>query len=61
MCVTCRYFRPDAHQDEANPHHCEYVDAAFGDHLLRVDCSEHQAAPEEAQQANWSAWLKTGS
>ncbi|HSE60385.1 MAG TPA: MarR family winged helix-turn-helix transcriptional regulator [Nitrospiraceae bacterium] len=61
MCVTCRYFRPHAHQDEVNPHHCEYVDAAFGDHLLRVDCSEHQAAPEGTQQANWSAWLKTGS
>jgi len=61
MCVTCRYFRPHAHQDKANPHHCEYVDAAFSDHLLRVDCSEHQAAPKEAQQTHWSAWLKTGS
>ncbi|MGE3152633.1 MAG: MarR family winged helix-turn-helix transcriptional regulator [Nitrospiraceae bacterium] len=61
MCITCQYFRPHAHQDGANPHHCDYVDAAFGDHLLRVDCAEHRAAHDEAQTANWSAWLKTGS
>jgi len=30
MCVTCQYFRPNTHKDPHAPHHCAYVDAAFG-------------------------------
>ncbi|HJS47032.1 MAG TPA: MarR family winged helix-turn-helix transcriptional regulator [Gemmatimonadales bacterium] len=43
MCVTCRFFRPDAHpQDAERPHHCAFVDAPFGDRALRLDCADHQ-------------------
>lgn len=49
MCVTCRYFRPHVHDDPLTPHHCAFVDAAFGDRNLRVDCVDHEAAePEQA-------------
>ena len=41
MCVTCRHFRPHAHDDAARPHHCAFVDAAFGDAALRIDCADH--------------------
>ncbi|MGE0847759.1 MAG: MarR family winged helix-turn-helix transcriptional regulator [Flavobacteriaceae bacterium] len=52
MCVTCRYFRPHVHDDAARPHHCAFVDAAFGDAALRLDCADHETATEgEAARA----------
>ena len=47
MCLTCRHFRPDAHEDAARPHHCAFVDAAFGDAALRLACADHGEATEE--------------
>lgn len=41
MCVTCRHFRPNVHDDAARPHHCGFVDAAFGDADLRIACADH--------------------
>ena len=46
MCVTCRFFRPNVHADAQRPHHCALVDAPFGDTHLRLDCPEHELAPE---------------
>lgn len=50
MCLTCRYFRPNLHDDPARPHHCALVDAAFADADLRIDCADHETAtdPEAA-------------
>jgi DNA-binding MarR family transcriptional regulator len=46
MCETCRYFAPFVHPDAARPHHCNFVDAAFGRRELRIDCRDHdQAGP----------------
>jgi DNA-binding MarR family transcriptional regulator len=46
-CVTCRFYRPLAHPESTErPHHCAFVDAAFGDGELRVDCPDHEAAGE---------------
>jgi DNA-binding MarR family transcriptional regulator len=42
MCVTCRFFRRDAHPEPARPHHCALVDAPLGSGELRVDCAEHE-------------------
>jgi len=42
MCVTCRFFRRDAHPDTAQPHHCALVDVPMGTGDLRVDCAEHE-------------------
>jgi DNA-binding MarR family transcriptional regulator len=42
MCVTCRFFRRDAHPETARPHHCALVDVAMGNGDLRVDCAEHE-------------------
>ncbi|GKY87467.1 MarR family winged helix-turn-helix transcriptional regulator [Sinisalibacter aestuarii] len=53
MCVSCRHFRPFAHADAARPHHCEFVDAAFGDASLRLDCDDHEAAPAGEAAAIW--------
>lgn len=53
MCVTCRFFRPQVHDDPAAPHHCDFVDAAFGDAALRLDCDEHEAVSDPAARANW--------
>lgn len=43
-CLDCAYFRPFAHagSDAQRPHHCAYVDAAFGDAELRTDCADQQ-------------------
>ena len=43
MCATCRHFRPDAHDDPAEPHHCDHFASPLGGRHLRVDCAEHEA------------------
>lgn len=53
MCVTCRFFRPNVHPDPERPHHCSFVDAPFGDHLLRLDCPDHQSASASAAAEIW--------
>lgn len=45
MCVTCRFYVPDAHPAQTGkPHHCNFVDAPFGDAELRVTCPDHEPA-----------------
>lgn len=52
MCLTCRHFRPHAHDDAERPHHCAFVDAAFGEDALRLACADHgEATAEERAQA----------
>jgi DNA-binding MarR family transcriptional regulator len=58
MCLSCRHFRPHAHQHAAKPHHCAFVDAAIGDRDLRLDCGEHEAADPVVQAATWMAFVK---
>ena len=42
MCLTCSFFRPHVHTSAERPHHCNFVDAPFGDGDLRIDCADHQ-------------------
>jgi DNA-binding MarR family transcriptional regulator len=56
MCVTCRHFSPFAHADAARPHHCHFVDAAFGQRDLRVDCRDHDEADPASRAATWDAF-----
>lgn len=58
LCVNCRHFRPNIHADATNPHHCAFVDAAFGDRDLRLDCGDHETAAPALQSANWTAFDK---
>ena len=48
MCAGCRFFRPDAHGGSDRPHHCAFVDAAFGEADLRFDCADFEAAETPA-------------
>lgn len=57
MCVTCRFFRPHVHADPDRPHYCAFVDAPFGDRHLRLDCSDHEAAPRGEAEARWAVFL----
>ncbi len=57
MCVTCHFFRPNVHNDPERPHHCGYVDAAFGDKLLRIECAEYQPAAPDDSAESWKAFL----
>lgn len=61
MCATCRFFRPNVHDDVATPHHCDFVNAAFGDAALRLDCGEHEAAPDRQASANWRRFADKGA
>lgn len=61
MCVTCRFFQANTHQDAERPHHCSFVDAAFGDRLLRIECADHQAADKGTQEQNWQLFLQPRS
>ncbi|PWB82203.1 MAG: MarR family transcriptional regulator [Methylocystaceae bacterium] len=56
LCVTCRHFRAYVHENAELPHHCAFVDAAFGGRHLRLDCGEHDEAPPEARHAAWRAF-----
>ena len=58
MCVSCRFFQPYAHPEDAErPHHCAFVDAPFGDRALRVECPEHEpAAPHDAAR-RWEEFV----
>lgn len=58
MCVTCRYFRPYAHDDARTPHHCAYVDAAFGAEALRLDCGEHDALTTTDDEIVWKDYAR---
>jgi DNA-binding MarR family transcriptional regulator len=42
MCVTCRFFRQDAHSP--GQHHCALLDLPLAPADLRVDCPEHERA-----------------
>ncbi len=56
MCVSCRYFAPFAHPDAARPHHCHFVDAAFGQRELRIDCRDHEEADPASRAATREAF-----
>jgi DNA-binding MarR family transcriptional regulator len=56
MCAGCRFFRPNAHDDRARPHHCAFVDAPFGDGELRLDCADHEPLPAAEAAALWAAF-----
>jgi DNA-binding MarR family transcriptional regulator len=61
MCVSCRHFRPHAHADAARPHHCTFVDAAFGQQDLRIDCRDHETADPSVRAATWVEFEKDRS
>jgi len=58
MCVTCKFFRPNVHSDAGSPHHCDYVDAAFGAEALRVDCPEHEGQSDAEQENVWRRYIE---
>lgn len=49
MCVTCRFFQPNRYPGSDRPHHCDLVDAPFGDRNLRLDCPDQIAAPKASE------------
>lgn len=53
LCVTCRFFRPNVYSNPQKPHHCAFVNAAFGDAALRLDCGEHEPADPAEAGAAW--------
>jgi hypothetical protein len=44
MCVTCRFFRTDAHPGKGSSHHCALLDVPLSGSDLRTDCPEHELA-----------------
>ncbi|MCQ1574628.1 MarR family winged helix-turn-helix transcriptional regulator [Neorhizobium galegae] len=56
MCVSCRFFRPYAHPDASRPHHCDFVNAAFGQSELRIDCRDHAIADPASRAATWKVF-----
>jgi DNA-binding MarR family transcriptional regulator len=54
MCAGCRFFRSGVHPEAERPHHCDFVDAPFGDGELRLDCEDYEAATPEAALRAWS-------
>lgn len=57
MCVSCTYFRPNAHEG-ASPHHCELVGAPIAVHQLRLDCPDHAMASPKARQDIWKQFMR---
>ena len=57
MCVTCVHFRPNV-LPGATPHHCAFVDAPLAAEQLRLDCAEHEPAPEVSRRATLEQFLR---
>lgn len=57
MCVTCEHFRPNAHKDAANPHHCTFIDTAFGAVSLRLNCADHSEAEKQLREERWNLFV----
>ena len=57
MCVTCKFFHPNVHEEKERPHHCELVNAPFGDRLLRIECPEHQVAEKKERDHTWERFM----
>lgn len=58
MCVSCEHFRPFAHADADQPHHCQFIDTPFGDRALRVDCPDYLPAPKAQAQDAWNRFRR---
>jgi DNA-binding MarR family transcriptional regulator len=58
MCVSCRYFRPNQHDGAEQPHHCDYVDAPFGDQSLRLECAEYEPASTSQARESWNTFMQ---
>jgi DNA-binding MarR family transcriptional regulator len=56
QCISCRHFRAYVHKNAGEPHHCNFVNAAFGNAALRFQCSDHETAKPADQSANWSVF-----
>lgn len=56
MCVSCDHFRPHAYADAEQPHHCQFVNAPFGEHALRLDCPDYVPAPVSQSQEAWKRY-----
>jgi DNA-binding MarR family transcriptional regulator len=57
MCVTCGHFRPHAHKDTANPHHCAFIDTAFGAASLRLNCADHSLTENDQREKSWNLFV----
>jgi len=58
MCISCRYFRPYQHNDSAQPHHCDYLNAPFGDQALRLECAEYEPATVSQVRESWARFTE---
>lgn len=61
VCVSCQYFKPYSYSDALKPHHCAFVNAAFGDRDLRLDCHDHETAEASVQATTWQKFTKSPS
>ena len=58
MCPTCSFFRPHVHADGPHPHHCDLLNAAFGDRELRLDCPVHEVPETSAEESTWKRFVQ---
>lgn len=58
MCTSCTYFRPNQYADERTPHHCTFVDAAFGNAELQIDCGDHQLVHADDRPKLWTLFIE---
>ena len=53
MCVSCQHFRPNQHANADRPHHCNYLNAPFGDRSLRLNCQVYEPASTAQVNETW--------
>jgi DNA-binding MarR family transcriptional regulator len=58
MCLSCRYFRPHQYENAEQPHHCDYVNAPFGDQTLRLQCAEYEPASVSQARDLWTKFTE---
>lgn len=53
MCTTCRFFQPNVYSNSKHPHHCDFVNASFGNDDIKLECSDHLLAESKTIKLNY--------
>lgn len=46
MCITCKFFHPNANLKSDTPHYCKLLDKPLANSSLRLDCPDHEPQRE---------------
>lgn len=52
MCINCTFFRANAYGGAIKPHHCAFLDVAFGNAQLQTNCPDFEVGTPATREHN---------